>query len=232
MNGRQKRLTATVLHVRNFGDAHRIVEVLTAEEGRVSALARNARASKRRFAGVLDLFATLELELIPANGLWQLESARLSQARLGLRSDLQRLQRANLCCEAVRLLVAEHQAAALVHDALISALDCLETGDLLGAASFYPRLLAAAGIAPDFAVCVRCGNRPHRVAGVDVDRGGVVCTGCAPTRPALPHGAVATFGGAACVDTESADAVLSCALDWVEAQAGRSLRSRQFSHNL
>lgn len=232
MNARQKRFNAVVLHVRNFGEAHRLIEVLTADEGRVVAVARHARASKRRFAGVLDLFADVELELTPTKELWRLEAARLLQPRLGLRRDLGRLTRAGVCCEAVRLLVAEHQAAPGIYTALVQALDCLDAGNLLSAASFFPQLLTASGISPDFEVCVSCGESPRRGVGFDVKRGGVVCDSCAPQLRQLHPGVVAAFTGTACKDDQSAEAVVACAVDWIEAQTGRAFATRRVGLDL
>jgi DNA repair protein RecO (recombination protein O) len=226
MGSRERQLSGHVLQVRDFGEAHRIVEVLTAEEGRLAAVARNARVSQRRFAGALDLFATLELELTVGPTLWVLKSASLRSARLGLREDLERLVRASIACEAVRQLVPEHQAAPAAFRALAAGLDCLDQGDLLGAAGFYPRLLAACGITPDFDTCARCGRPPEAVAGVDAVLGGVVCTRCAPARPPMPALAVAVFAGAACPDRESAACVEACAIEWIQGQTGRAFRSR------
>lgn len=226
MKGSQRRLRGVVLHVRDFGEAHRIVEALTAEEGRVSALARNARASKRRFAGVLDLFTSLELELGQKPGLWTLETATLVDARLGLRVDLERLERASACCEAVRLLVAEHQASPDALAALTDGLDALARGDLPAAVVFWPRLLRAVGLAPDLTACVRCGGSLDRVGRVDADAGGFVCAGCAPGR-AASAGATRVLTGAPCPDAATAAEVEALAMDWVEAQTGKVMRSRR-----
>ena len=226
MRGTARRLRGVVLHVRDFGDAHRIVEALTAEEGRVSALARNARASRRRFAGVLDLFASLELELAQRPGLWTLEAATLVDARLGLRTDLERLEHASTCCEAVRLLVAEHQAAPEALEALSAGLDALADGDLAAAAAFWPRLFRAVGIAPDLSACVRCGGTLERVGRIDADAGGLTCARCAPVA-AASAAATRVLGGAACPDVATAVEVEALAMDWVEAQTGKAMRTRR-----
>lgn len=226
MKGAHRRLAGVVLHVRDFGDAHRIVEALTAEEGRVSALARHARASKRRFAGVLDLFASLELELLAKPGLWTLEAATLIDARLGLRADLDLLERASACCEAVRLLVAEHQASPDALTALTSGLDALARGDVPAAVAFWPRLLRAVGLAPDLTGCVRCGGSLERIGRVDADAGGVVCARCAPGGAASEQ-ATRVLAGAPCPDVATAVMVETLAMDWVEAQTGKVMRTRR-----
>jgi DNA repair protein RecO (recombination protein O) len=223
---RRRLLSGVVLHVRNFGEGHRVVEALTAEEGRVAAVARHARSSRKRFAGALDLFASLELELTPRPGLWGLEAATLHGARLGLRDDLDRLEGASLCCEAVRLLVPEHQAAPGPFADLGAALDRLDAGDLRAPGDFLRALLTAAGVAPDLEHCVACGRKPESVAAVDPVRGGVVCSACAPRRLPLPAEAVVALGGAPSPDLATAARVEAFAVDWIEVQTGRRLRSR------
>ncbi|MBN1962025.1 MAG: DNA repair protein RecO [Deltaproteobacteria bacterium] len=227
MNRRIQQLFAIVLHIRNFGDAHRIIEVLTAEEGRIAIVARHARNSKKRFAGVLDLFANIEIEVTPTNKLWRLESARQIQPRLGLRTSLQRLIGAGMCCESVRLLVAEHQAAPEIYQALADALDCLEAGDFIRASNFYPSLLCASGITPDFSTCTCCGDTFFKAISFDCKYGGIVCSRCAPTLRPLPPGVAAAFSGTGCPDIHSANALVDCALDWIESQTGRPLTSRR-----
>jgi DNA repair protein RecO (recombination protein O) len=221
--GRQRRLGAVVVSLRNFGDAHRIVEVLTAEEGRVSAVAHNARGSRRRFAA-LDLFASAQLLVRPGGSLWQLDEAEVSRPRVGIRSSLECIERAACACKAVRLLVAEHAAAPEVFSALEAALDELDQGRLALAARFYPRLLTATGIMPDVARCSGCGRRDITMAWLDGHAGGAFCRACAPAGKHLPPGVVAGLLGQDCPDEATASALESCALAWIEAQAGRPLR--------
>ncbi|MEZ4272086.1 MAG: recombination protein O N-terminal domain-containing protein [Myxococcota bacterium] len=49
------RLQGIIVRQRNFAESDRIIELLTADFGRITCIARGARASKRRFRGVLDL---------------------------------------------------------------------------------------------------------------------------------------------------------------------------------
>src|SRR5690242_13998381 len=87
-----------VLHMRPFGDSHRIIDVLTAEFGRLPLLARGARASRKRFGGILDVFAGLRLHIKRGRGLWTLEAADVQNLRFDLRQDLERLQAAYALC--------------------------------------------------------------------------------------------------------------------------------------
>jgi DNA repair protein RecO (recombination protein O) len=149
-NSKQPRvLHGTILRLQNYCDTDRIVEVLSQEEGRISLFARGARASKKRFMGVLDLFASLRMQVTPREGLWILQSAEVLNLRLGIRESWSLFTRANVLCDCVRALSAEGQATPELLDALLKGLDHLANGDEIAAAQAYPRILQAAGIMPD-----------------------------------------------------------------------------------
>lgn len=139
------------MHLGKTGDAHRVVDVLTAEHGRVTLLARGARASKRRFAGILDVFATLQIQLSfgRGGGMGTLVAADPIAVRLGIRTDLASIARASTLCRCVRALVAPTEPAAAAVQALEWGLDRLDVGEVAQAAAAYSRLLAAAGLLPE-----------------------------------------------------------------------------------
>jgi DNA repair protein RecO (recombination protein O) len=231
-----RELCGVVLHARAFADAHRIVEVMTAEEGRVCLLARGARASRRRFAGALDLFVSLRMQVSAGRGLWSLAGADVLTQRLGLRTDLDRIRRASHLCDCVRCLVPEHAPAPEIYAALTASLDRLDRAEL-GAAACYGILLRASGIMPQLALCPRCGERGASLTvEVDPSGSGLLCTRCAPRRPRLPDAAVWVLGGAKASEgsgghgandlEQSAVVVEQIALACVEAHTGRALRSR------
>ncbi len=215
-----------VLHVRNFGEAHRIVELCTAEDGRIAAVARHARSSRRRFAGALDLFVHASVRVSGGSGLWTLHEAAPLSARVGIRTDLARFARASRLVEAVRLLVPEHHRAPEVFAGLTAALDALDRGELEAACDFYPRLLAAQGILPDLAACVGCGRHGVTQLRLDAARGGALCDHCSPGGRALPRAVISGLGGVTCPDAATAAELEECAVAWIEGHTGRPLRSR------
>ncbi len=223
---REQTLTGTVVRIVDYAESDRIVELVTAEEGRVALLARGGRASKKRFAGALDLFVGLRAQVIAGPKLWSLHGADIATARAGIRLSLARIGRASLLCECAMLLTPEHQEAAAVAAALADGLDALDRGELASAVAAYPRMLTAAGILPDLSSCARCGRR-GAMARLDLGSGGALCRDCAPGALALGEPAWRVLAGAPCTDERVAAEVESAAADLVEAHAGRALRSRR-----
>jgi len=87
---------AIVLGAVNYGEADRIVTLFGRATGRVSALARGARKSQRRFAGGLGLCAigTAALRERPGAELLTLERFDVTEPHPGLGADVARLAHA------------------------------------------------------------------------------------------------------------------------------------------
>lgn len=216
-------LTGVVLGTRDFSDSHRIVEVLTAEEGRLSLLARGARASKKRFAGALDVFATLRMQVTPSKNLWTLNAVDIVDARLGLRSDFDAIMRASRLTELARALTPEHQTSLDILNVLIEALDRVAEGQLASAASAYPAFLAAAGVLPPVAHCVACSSTDRD--GYILDRG-FVCQRCGTGPTRLSDAVRRVWAGERCRDLEVANDVEESVLTYSESALGLHFKSR------
>jgi DNA repair protein RecO (recombination protein O) len=180
--------------------------LLTRELGCVSAMARAARKSKKRFAGALEGFAVIHVELSSGRGaLARLETARVTRVFPRLLTNLAALDAAGTLLRLTRDLLPERAPEPEIFDSLIEALELLDGGVPPRPVTVccQARLLALCGYAPMLSACVSCGREvpPDRLALFDVTRGGVVCRACggglfrlpAPLRIAL----LAAFEGIA-----------------------------------
>ncbi|QQS19345.1 DNA repair protein RecO [Candidatus Saccharibacteria bacterium] len=76
----QRRTTAIVLTRVNYGEADRIITVLTPDSGKLSLIAKGVRKVRSKLAGGIELFSTSEITYIPGRGnISTLVSARLSR---------------------------------------------------------------------------------------------------------------------------------------------------------
>lgn len=219
------RVEGVVVRLATFGDAHRVVELLSPTHGRLALVARGARASKKRFAGVLDAFASLrcEVELAPT-GLSTLVSADLENLRLGIRRSLEGIERAASLSQLAQRLAPEHAHADRLHDSLVLGLDALDRGELAPAAGAYLGLLVAAGIGPDLTSCAACGAKDPTRGALVAELHGLVCPSCARGRTLLSAAALACLATGVCTDLAAADEAEQAALAWATALA---LPSRQ-----
>ena len=153
-----------ILRVLPHGEADKLVTWHGAASGRVTALAKGAQKSKKRFTNKLEPFTRLRLHYRPprnAAGLHFLEDAELLDAHPALRRDHARFLAASLVAELALRFTRDLDADARIHSLLGWALDGLDRDPhfLRFSLFFHLKLLEYAGYMPDFSHCRRC-NRP------------------------------------------------------------------------
>jgi len=92
MNGRQQIVTeGIVLRRTNFGEADRIITMLTADHGKVRLIAKGVRRSKSKLAGGIELFSVSQITYLPGKSEIQtLVSSRLKKYYDHIVQDIQR----------------------------------------------------------------------------------------------------------------------------------------------
>ncbi len=174
---------AIVLRHVDYGEADRIVTVLTPDHGRLKGFARGARKSRKRFGPGLEPFAGIRLHWAPRPGgeLVSVREAELVNLRLGLRRDLETLALAGYGCELTEALYDEAVGFAEAFGLLRAFLDHLDVSGASGAAKLLLelRLLTLAGLVPHLQHCAAChGSLPDGPVGFAATRGGSLCSAC------------------------------------------------------
>jgi DNA repair protein RecO (recombination protein O) len=249
--GREALVTeAIVLRTIPYGEADLILTLFTRARGRLSALARAARKSMRRFSGALDMFTLSSLHLRGHTGgdLWTLESAQPVRTFASLALDMGAFAHASYGTELLRELSPAEVPEEPALDLLLALFAELEAhgahAQVLRA--FELALLDVVGLSPVLDRCVGCGVTELDGRGMLLDpaRGGVCCASCAalarqpgvrplsgPARQALARAQAAPDLAAARMlapeaeaATEARDAMLALLLGHV----GKPLRSLEF----
>jgi len=238
------KAAAIVLRAVDYGEADRVVTLLTRERGKLAAFARGAKRSRKRFGGALEPFTLLSAELKERRGaeLWTLESVQPERAFGEIRGDLARIACAAHACEVARALVRDAEPHPELFDLLAAYLARLDAApaDPATLRAVQLGILRAAGLAPRLDACARCGG-PLPEGGrlrLDPAEGGLVCGACGPVDPRAPMLSAAAVTELARIENEGLDAApiargpgaeIRDALEaFIEHHAGHRLASRKF----
>ncbi len=87
---------AIILRRTNYGEADRILSILTPNHGKISVMARGVRKEKSRLAGGIELFAICDLNLTKSaqnvGEIWTLTGSKLNKFFAQIMTDYDKLQ--------------------------------------------------------------------------------------------------------------------------------------------
>jgi DNA repair protein RecO (recombination protein O) len=87
------RTKAVVLRRTNYGEADRILQLLTPDNGKIAVMAKGVRREKSKLAGAVELFAISDLTVVPGKGdIWTLTGAKMDTFFAHIMADYERMQ--------------------------------------------------------------------------------------------------------------------------------------------
>ncbi|MEE9205445.1 MAG: DNA repair protein RecO [Acidimicrobiia bacterium] len=159
-----------------FGEADRVVVILSPNHGKLRTVAKGVRKTKSRFGGRLEPFTHVDLVLYDGRNLDTITQVEIIEAFPALRSDLDRVLAAGTMVEAIDAVTQENESSLRAFLLLQRGLRTLESGavhpDLLTA--FLLGIAEVVGIAPAFDHCAGCG-RTEGLVRFSFGDGGVLC---------------------------------------------------------
>jgi DNA repair protein RecO (recombination protein O) len=172
-----------VLRTTPLRESDLVVTLYTDVHGRVSAVARGARRSHRRFAGTLSLLVLGRYQLDRGRGeLWTLGGGEIVREWTRLSSDVIAVAHASYVAELVGALVPAESPEPLALELIVALWDSLaDAGPSPGALrSIELALLDLGGHRPAIEACAACGSDALETGAVfDPARGGAICRACA-----------------------------------------------------
>ncbi len=226
---------AVVLRRTPWRDHDLLVDLLTPEQGRVTAKARGAQRASRRFAGGLEPGARVRAQLQAGRGGLSLNTIDVVRPLKAIRADLDRIQQLSYVLEIVRLAASEGQGDLRLFALVCSYLDHLEArpATLEALCHWELTLLAHLGYALPLDACVRTGRPPDALS---LSAGGAVSRqhASAPDAHFIGVAGVATLaglvaGGTGLTLTGASRGAVRGALSALWAQVlGRPLRTARF----
>ena len=168
-----------VLRSYPFGEADRVVVLLSPNNGKIRTVAKGVRKTKSRFGGRLEHFTHVDLVLYEGRNLDTITQVAILEHFPRLRSDLDAVVAAGTMVEAADAVAQEGEATVRLFLLLQRGLKTLESGvrspDLI--TSFLLKLADVVGVAPSLLQCASCG----RVEGLhrfSFSGGGSICDRC------------------------------------------------------
>lgn len=120
--------TAVVLARTDYGEKDRILTVITADNGKLKAIAKSVRSGKSRLAGGIELFAENELGLVEGRGdLYTVTHSRMKRYFGNIAKDLDKSMYAYECLKMVNKFTPDG-AGSEYYDVLVKLLDALAAG--------------------------------------------------------------------------------------------------------
>ena len=179
--------TAILLKRINFGDYDQIITFYTLARGKMSIIAKYARKSTKRFAGILEPFSAMEIICSSGKGnrLPVLQEATLKEPFPGIRTNIYKTAYASLWIELIDKWVEDGEQHTELFNLLWHVLEKLnkdtipkETISIL----FQIKFMILAGMGPNLSCCTTCKTKTDDIKQnriyFDLDKGGLICAGC------------------------------------------------------
>jgi DNA repair protein RecO (recombination protein O) len=187
----QSSTAAVVLRRLYYGDYDVILTVMTPDQGKRVLIAKSAKKSTKRFAGILEPFTQLQVVFNDrgGSGMPVLQEATLIRPFAGIRTDIVKTAYASYWTELILLWVEEAQSRPEIYHLLDFALgELADSGtpamDL--SVLFQMRFLGQEGFQPVLEKCSCCRKDIDELTQdkfcIDLTKGGIVCNQC-PANP-------------------------------------------------
>lgn len=190
------RTEAIVLRHSDFGEADRLLTVVTPYRGKLRLLAKGIRKTSSRKAGHLELFMRTQLLVARGRNLDIITQAQIIEPYLALRQDLGRMSNAYYAAEMVDAFSEEQAENEAIYRLFRDALGWVcESSNLPLAMRFLElQALGLAGYRPQLFTCLRC-NAPLEpvINYFSPAEGGALCPRCGDGWPGarpIPLGAL------------------------------------------
>lgn len=194
--------TGIVLRSYSFGEADKIVVLISPNRGKLRTVAKGVRKTKSRFGGRLETFCHVDLVLYEGRNLDTITQASMIEAFPTIRGDLDRVVTAGTMIEIADVVAQADEPARRLFLLLQRGLRSLDGEaphpDLLTA--YLLKAAAIVGVAPALEHCAGCGSE-GALTRFSFAAGGALCERCrTPGSYALRSGVTDYLAAAAASD--------------------------------
>ena len=179
---------AILLRRLDFGDYDVILTFFSLSYGKISAIAKSAKKSTKRFSGILELFSALKIVYGSGRrkGMPVLQEAVLVEPFPKIRANIKKTAYASYWAEMIHEWAETGEKQAKIYHLLMYVLEALDRNYAPDAALsiiFQIKFLTFSGYAPNLRHCMVCQKQTEAIKEsnirIDLKRGGIVCSQCA-----------------------------------------------------
>ena len=178
---------AIVLRRIDYGEYDVILTLFALKNGKISVIAKSAKKSKKRFAGILELFSILDVvcSVGRRKGLPVLQEATLKYPFFDIRSSTIKTAYASYWAELINEWMESGQKQIELYQLFSYVLRELDSSRVSEAALsilFQIKFTALSGLSPNLRYCSLCGIEIENIKETrikfDFAKGGILCNGC------------------------------------------------------
>lgn len=178
---------AIVLRRIDYGEYDVVITLFTLSKGKISVIAKSAKKSKKRFAGILELFSILDVvcNVGQRKGLPVLQEATLKYPFFDIRSSTLKTAYASYWAELINAWMENGQKQVQLYQLfqyVLRELDACRTSEAALSILFQIKFMAESGLSPNLRQCSVCGTEIEKIKETrvkfDLAKGGILCGGC------------------------------------------------------
>jgi len=179
---------AIVLRKVDFGDYDLVITFFTLQEGKITAIAKSAKKSTKRFAGILELFSVLNVVYSTGRrkGLPVLQEATLKYPFSSIRTSMLKTAYASYWAQLINEWMESGQKQVEIYELfqyMLRKLDSCQTSEAALSILFQMKFITLSGLAPNLGQCSVCHIEVEKLKETrvqfDFAKGGILCDGCA-----------------------------------------------------
>ena len=172
---------ALVLREVKYKEADRILTLLTAENGKITAKARGALRKSSRTGAATQQLTYSDMTLFFNKGKWTVNEASVIEPFEGLKSDIAHFALGSYFAECAEALAVEDQGDSALLSLVLNSLYALSRNlhdERKIKAAFELRLMSLSGYMPSAERCAVCGKDAIEQPVFDLIDGRVTCRAC------------------------------------------------------
>ena len=172
----------------DYGEFDFVITLFTLKKGKISVIAKSAKKSKKRFAGILELFSILDVvcNVGRRKGLPVLQEAALKYPFFDIRFSTLKTAYASYWAELINEWMESGQKQVQLYQLfqyVLRELDSRRVSEAALSILFQVKFMAVSGFAPNLRQCSVCSIEIEKIKETRVEfglaKGGILCGDCA-----------------------------------------------------